>query len=73
MNNKKINDPFIQLYASIQEVWNDKKGLDFKIDQSQRINRLKKFSESLPTWKEKIDREIVFLEKIYTKQIIQKK
>lgn len=65
--NNKIRDPFVGLYVEIQEVWNDKKGLDFGVSPSKIIKRLKKFSASLPTWKEKIDKEITFLERIYTK------
>ena len=64
---KGYKDPFMKLYGEIQEVWNDKKGLDYGANPKKILIRLRKFSDSLPEVKKELDQEINLLERIYIK------
>jgi len=68
MGNGRIRDPFLDLYGEIQDVWNDKKGLEYLDNPRSRaaiFNRLKKFVDSLSERQKLLNEEIQLLKRIY--------
>ena len=62
-------DPFFILYGDIQEIWNDKKGLDWTNNiraKKQILKRLEKFVNTLPDRQEKL-RQVIQMQRDYIK------
>ena len=62
-----MKDPFLELYADVQELWNDKKGLDWgaKRHRKTTIKKLEKFVDSFEKRRTDMLKEISFLKDIY--------
>lgn len=66
---KNMTDPFFQLYGDIQEIWNDKKGLDWTNNiraKKQILKKLEKFVNTLPDRQEKL-RQVIQMQRDYIK------